>query len=503
MTRALISAVVALSLASPLHNALLSQQSSVVQAGKSSSTSMTMLPMTSSSAAAKMHATLGQRALETSHPAEAAQHFQQAIAADSTLAFARLGAANAATSFAEYDANLTAAARLAEHASRAEQLQITIARTSLVNDFAGAEAAARQLVALEPKNPRAYLALASAQQQMGLEAEARRTMERAIAVAPGFSPTYRQLAFSYMQVQPTDAGKARPYVEKLVALEPTAAQTFITQGSYFRATNQLPRARTAYSRAAELDPTMALAVQQRGHVASFMGDYDAARADYDAAIKLAKQNEAASFGVFRALVAVHAGNPKQAIAELDRLVGEIDGMKLSDPRGAKIGALDAEIQVATQIGDFATASRAIAQRAPLAREDVAGASDDNVKRVAESVTTYYEGMLAARQGDSVTANAKADELRKALAASSDPQKDQGVHAILGVLALERKDFAGAASHLAEANPNNVYLMYERALALDGAGKSSEAEALFTKVSRFNFNSPDVAFAHREAAKRVR
>ena len=90
MTRALISAVVALSLASPLHNALLSQQSSVVQAGKSSSASMTMLPMTSSSAAAKMHATLGQRALETNHPAEAAQHFQQAIAADSTLAFARL-----------------------------------------------------------------------------------------------------------------------------------------------------------------------------------------------------------------------------------------------------------------------------------------------------------------------------------------------------------------------------------------------------------------------------
>jgi tetratricopeptide (TPR) repeat protein len=306
-----------------------------------------------------------------------------------------------------------------------------------------------------------------------------------------------------MQSQPTDPAKARQYVEKLVALEPTEAQTYITQGSYFRATNQLPRARAAYSRAAELDPTMALAVQQRGHVASFMGDYDAARADYDAAIKLAKQNEAASFGVFRALVAVHAGNAKQAIAELDRLVGEIDGMKLSDPRGAKIGALDAEIQVATQVGDFTTASRAIAQRAPLAREDVAGASDENVKRVAASVTLYYEGLVAARQGDSVTANAKADELRKVLVATNDPQKDQGVHAILGVLALEQKHFPEAASHLAQANPNDVYLMYERALALDGAGKTSEAKALYTKVARFNFNSPDVAFAHREAAKRVR
>ena len=464
---------------------------------------MAMLPMTSSSAVAKMHAMLGQRALETNRPSEAAQHFNQAIAADSTLAFAWLGAANASTSFADYDAKLATAARLAEHASRAEQLQIAIARKSLVNDLTGAEATARELVAAEPKNPRAYLALAGVQQQMGREVEARRTMERAIAIAPNFSPAHRELAFSYMTVQPTDAAKAAPNVDKLVALEPTEAWAYIAQGSYFRATNQLPRARTAYSRAAELDPTMALALQQRGHVASFMGDYDAARADYDAAIKLGKQNEPAQFGVFRALVAVHAGNPKQGIAELDRLVAEIDRMNVSDPRGAKIGALDAEIQVALESGEFESAARAIAQRTPLAREQVAGASDATVKRISEGRIAYDEGMLAARRGDSIAAKAKADEVRRILAGTNDPQKDQGAHAILGVLALEQKDFKAAASHLAQANPNDLYLMYERAVALEGAGQPSEAKALFKKVSEFNFNSPDVAFARREAAKRLR
>ena len=464
---------------------------------------MAMLPMSTSSAAARMHALLGQRALETSHLPEAAQHFQQAIAADSTLAFAWLGAANAATSFADYEAKLSMAAKLDEHATRAEQLQIAIARKSLVNDLAGAEASARELVAAEPKNPRSYLALASVQQAMGREVEARRTMERAIAIAPSFSPAHRQLAYSYMTSQPTDGAKARPSVEKLVALEPNEPQTFITQGSYFRAMNQLPRARASYSRAAELDPTMALPLQQRGHVASFMGDYDAARADYDAAIKLAKQNDAAAYGVYRALVSVHAGDSKRAIAELDRLVGEVDGMNLPDPRGAKINVLDAEIQVALQSGDFATASRAIAQRTPLARDQVAAAQDETVKRIAEGMIAYYDGMLAARQGDSVTATRKGDELSSALETTNDPQKDQGVHAILGVLALEQKDFTAAAKHLAQANPNDVYLMYERALALEGAAQSAEAQALFRKVSQYNFNSPDVAFARGEAAKRLR
>jgi tetratricopeptide (TPR) repeat protein len=463
---------------------------------------MAMLPMASSSAAAKMHALLGQRALEMNRPAEAAQHFQQALASDSTSAFAQLGAANATTSFAEYDAALSKAARLAEHATPAERLQIDIARKSLVNDFAGAEASARELVAAEPKNPRSYLALASVQNQMGREVEARRTLERALAVAPNFALAYRLLAYSYMTAQPTDASKAGPYVAKLVALEPLEAQSFITQGSYYRAINQLPLARTAYTRAARLDSTMALPLQQRGHVASFLGDYDAARADYDAAIKLGKQNEAGTYLGFRALVAAHAGYPRQAIAELDSIVGRVDQMQLPDPLSIKIGALEAEAQIAIQIGDFASASRAIARRTPLVREQVAGVSDETVKKIAEADIAYYDGLLAARQGDAASARAKAEEIRTILAATRDPQKDQRTHAILGVMALEQKDFKAAADHLAAANPNDTYIMYEHALALDGAGRSAEAKALFKQLSRYNFNGTTVPVARREAAKRL-
>ena len=502
MPRALLLSLAALTFAAPLHHSLLSQQAPVVQAGRPSDEAMAMLPVATSSEAAKLHVLLGQRALDVGRAPEAARHFQQAIAADSTSAFAQLGAANASTSFAEYDAKLSAAARLVDHASRAEQLQIGIARKSLVNDYSGAEALARELVTVEPKNPRSYLALANVQQSAGQEAEARRTMEQALSVAPNFSPAHRQLAYSYMTSEPTDPARAQPYVEKLVVLEPTEAQSFITQGSYYRATNQLPLARRAYTRAAELDPTMALPLQQRGHVASFLGDYDAARADYDAAIKLGKQNEAGSYRMFRAFVPAHAGNPKQSIVELDGLVKDIDSMNLPDPIGAKIGALTSEVQIATQIGDFASASRAIAQRTPLVRQQVAGASDETVKRIAEADVAYYDGLLAARQGDAATAKAKADEIGRILAATSDPQKEQGPHAILGVLALEQKDFSGAVDHLARANPNDVYLMYERAVALDGAGRSSEAKALFGKIARINFNGANVAVARAQAAKRA-
>jgi tetratricopeptide (TPR) repeat protein len=263
----------------------------------------------------------------------------------------------------------------------------------------------------------------------------------------------------------------------------------------------LPQARRSYTRAATLDSTESLPLQQRGHVESFLGNYDAARADYDAAVKRGKLNDAGSIPMYRALVAAHAGNPKQSITELDQLVKDIDGMNLPDPVGAKIGALNAEIQVAIQSGDFEAASRAIAQRTPLVREQVAQTTDDKVKGLVEADIVYYDGLLAARQGDATTAKAKADDYMRIVAATSDPQKDQPAHAILGVLALEQKDYAGAASQLAQANPNDIYILYERALALDGAGKKAEAKAIFRKIARFNFNSAGEALSRADAVKR--
>jgi Flp pilus assembly protein TadD len=502
VSKTLLLTIAALTLAVTSHAPLGAQQGKyVTEVSNRSDASMAMLPMATSSAAARMHIALGQRALDMGRQAEAQQHFSAAVAADSTSAFARYGAASSAASLSEYGAGLDAAAKLASGASRAEQLQITIAQKAWVDDYAGAETAARELVTVAPRNPRAYLALANVQQQAGNEAEARVSMKKAIAIAPRFAPSYRALAYSYMTAQPSDPSKAKQYVDRLVALEPKESQSFITQGSFYRATNQLPLARTAYTRAAQLAPDEALPLQQRGHVESFLGNYDAARADYDAAIKLGKGNEAGQFRLFRALVSAYAGDPRRSIAELDSVAANADAMNLPDPVGTKYAALTAEAQIAIQSGDFESAARAIAQRTPVARERLAQASDENVRRLGEADIAYFDGLLAARKGDAAMATAKADEIVKIVAPTANPQKDQPAHAVRGVLLLEQKDYAGAAAELAQANQNDMFVVYERALALDGAGKTAEAKALFRKIARYNFSGPAQAVARADAAKR--
>jgi uncharacterized protein HemY len=132
---------------------------------------------------------------------------------------------------------------------------------------------------------------------------------------------------------------------------------------------------------------------------------------------------------------------------------------------------------------------------------VAQATDPKVKELTEADIAYYDGLLAARSGDATTAKARADDIMRIVAETSDPRKNQGAHAVLGVLALEQKDFAAASTHFAQANQDDMFITYEHALALEGLGKTKEAKAMFRKVARYNFNGPDVAVARADAMKR--
>lgn len=504
LPRSFVLVLAALGTAAPGGALLLAQQKPGGPAPTYGATSAatTMLPMTTASAAAREHATLGQRALDLGHQPQAAAHFRQAVAADSTFAFGWLGLANSSTSVGDFTRDLQTAARLTPKASRAEQLQIGIAEKQLNSDQEGAAALARELVQVAPKNPRSHLALATVQTAMNREADARKSMERAISVAPDFAPAYIQLGYSYLTVTPRAPAKAEAPIRKAIALEPKESLPYIALGSFGRATNRLDDARLAYTRAAELDPTLALPLQQRGHVNTFLGNYDAARADYDAAIRLGKNNEPAQFGVYRAFIPAYAGDPRGSIAELEAMTKKIDGMSVPDRDGSKVFALTSEALMATHVGDVAAARSAIDRRAALLRKQAAEVGTDEFKRTQEADIAYWEGLLAARQKDYSAATGKAEEAMRHVAPNRDPRKDEPAHALLGFVALDQKKYNDAVTHFSAADPNDIYVAYHRGLALEGAGRREEARRVFKDIATYNFNAPGVALVRADAKKRA-
>jgi len=479
----------------------LAQQKPPTYAAATGARAVTMLPMATGSAAARSHATLGQRALDLGHPAEAAEHFREAVEADTLFAFGWLGLANSSNSLEEFTGQLAKARRVAGMATRAEQLQVEVAQKQLDGDLAGAAAAAQRLVMLAPKNPRAYTLLATVQSAMGNETDARKTLNKAVTVSPNFAPAYIQLAYSYILNAPRMPSKADAPVRKAIALEPEQSLPYIVSGSANRATNQLEMARLAYTRAAQFDPKNALPLQQRGHVNTFLGDYDAARADYDAAIRLGQRNEPVTYAVYRAFVPVYAGDARAAIAELEQVASRVDTMGVPDPIGGKIFALTSAALVATHVGALDEAQKAIEQRNALVRKQEQFAGEE-FKRAQEADIDFWEGLLAAKRGDYSEATAKAQAAMREVASLKNPRKNDQAHELLGLVALDQKKYAEAAAHFAQSNPNDMYVQYHRALALEGAGRTAEAKKIFADIARFNFNSAAVALVRADAKKRA-
>jgi tetratricopeptide (TPR) repeat protein len=238
-------------------------------------------------------------------------------------------------------------------------------------------------------------------------------------------------------------------------------------------------------------------------VNTFLGNYDEARSDYDSAIAIEKgKNQEPAFGVYRALVSVHAGDGGAAITELQDLIGRIDAMGVPDPRGQKIFANQTILDIALHHEMLPEAEAAIASLDALTAEEAEEIGTDAARRNARAGAILGQGWLAARRGDYPNAVELANEYMTTRASSTDPDRDQPAHALLGFVSLEQGDHDAAIAHFEQADPDDIYAGYYHALALEGAGRSEEAKALFTKVGNNNFNSTGFALVRKDALERA-
>ena len=460
--------------------------------------SISGLPLTTSSDDARNHFLQGLRELDLTRGFEAQEHFKGAVAADSTFAIGYLFVANTSNSLADFKTNLVRAERLAPQASEAEQIQIQIARRGFENDVSGQLALAEQLVAKNPQSPRAYVILAGIQGGLNRQPENRASDEKALALASNFLAAHIDLGNSYLFGEPKDFQKALQHFQAAAALAPNEPALHDLMGDANRALNNLPEARAHYTRGHELNPRDAGLLQQRGHVNSFAGDYVAARADYDSAMLVGRGNERGFFAPFRAYVSVHAGDATGAVGELKKLVADADTMKLPDPTAVKINALTNVVTIAIETRDFATAEAALKQRATLAEEQAEKSGSAGFRRATESNGAYLQAWLAARRGDYATAKREANRYSAIVAPDANPRKMEAFHQLQGFIAAYQGKPAEAAAHFAEGNLQDPYIEYQYATALDASGQSAKAKPIFKALSVYNFNSLGYALIRKDA-----
>ncbi|HET7296199.1 MAG TPA: hypothetical protein VFI66_03610 [Gemmatimonadales bacterium] len=459
-------------------------------------------PITTSSTAARAHFLVGLREFDLGRFIDANVHFKAAVAADPDFAFAYLSVANTATSLADFKTNLALAEQHAAGASDAERLQIQMARKGFDNDLAGQLALGQQLVRQYPRSPRAWLALAGAQIGLNQNEDGRASLARALELAPKLYVAHAALGNDYIFGEPHDFAKALAHMQAAEALAPDESNAHLLVGDAYRAQRNLEKARDEYLRGHELDPKSAVLLVKAGHANTFLGDYAAARADYDSAMAVGRANEKAAYAPFRAYVSVYAGDPEAAIAELNRLVASVDGMGIPDPRANKVAALTNVVVIATHTRNGAAAERALKQLEPLLMQQADEAGNPAFTRGQQAQIAYLEGWTAARRGDYASAQKQADRISQLLAPDANPRKLEPMHQLEGFIALYQGKYADAAAHLRQGNLLDPYIKFHCAAAMEGAGEVAQAKALYRDIADYNFNALGFALIRKDAIQKA-
>src|SRR5213595_4365546 len=425
-------------------------------------------PITTSSAEARAHFLEGLREFDLGRLIDANVHFKAAVAADPGFAFAYLNVANTANSLDEFKTNLALAEQNAAGASEAERLQIQMTRKGFDNDLAGQLALGQQLVAKYPDSPRAWLALAGAQIGLNKNADGRASIAKALELSPKLYVAHATMGNDYIFGEPHDFTKALAHMQEAEALAPDESNAHLLVGDAYRAQRNLEKARDEYLRGHELEPRNAVLLVKAGHANTFLGDYTAARADYDSAMAVGRANEKAAYAPFRAYVSVYAGDPAAAIDELNRLVASVDGLGVPDPKANKVAALTNVVVIATHTRNRA-AEQALKQLEPLLLQQADEAGNPAYRRGQQATIAYFAGWWAARRGDYAAAQKQADQIGQVLAPDANPRKLEPMHQLEGFIALYQGKYREAAGHLRLCNLLDPYVKYQLAVAMEGAG----------------------------------
>jgi len=459
--------------------------------------------LTTKSAEARQYIEEGERAADEGRNLEAYEQFKRAVAADSAFAYGYLRVSGYSQSFDERKRNLERAEAYQSSANETEKLLLDIERKRFSRDQQGALETARQLVTREPNNPRTYWVLSGLQFASGQRDEARASLKRAVDLAPEYGATHLYYGNSFAFEPGKDLAKAEVEILAGQKLWPKQPLSYDYLGDLRRAQNRLGEAAAAYTQQIELDPGQAEGYSQRGHVYSFLGQYDKARSDYANAIRLGKANSPAVYAGYRSLVSAYAGDPDRAIADLEQLAQAIDGMGLPEPEGMKAGALGNEFILATHIKKFDLAEKALARVDSLREKLKARSGSAEINRGLEADAAFDHGRLAAFRGDYPLARRKVADFMKLTEPERSPTRNRRAHALLGFVALFEKRYDDAIKEFEQGDPDSIYERYHRALALEGAGRTEEAKALFKDIASYNFNNVGYGLVRADAIARAR
>jgi tetratricopeptide (TPR) repeat protein len=253
---------------------------------------------------------------------------------------------------------------------------------------------------------------------------------------------------------------------------------------------------TQYRKALEIDPNFINAHQGIAAAQLYSGKPEDAAAELQKITDKARsdaERRTALFGL--TVVHVDSGKMDKALEDLDKQYAL--GEKTNDLPGMT-GDLQLKGNILLEMGK---PDEAKAQFDRLIQMTDASNLSQELKDNTRLFHHYNLTRVALAKKDLATAKAEAEMFRKGTEGLKNPFQTKQAHELLGMIALEAKDYDAALAELQQANLQNPYDLYRLCQAYQGKGDAGKAKESCTKAATFNsLPQLNLAIIRTKAAK---
>ena len=422
------------------------------------------------------------------------QHFDKAISLDANFALAELNRAQVSPTGKEFFDHLKKAVLLADKASNGEKLLILGNEAGANGNAAKQKELLDQLVAAYPNDERAHFNMGGyyfGQQDFPNAIE---HYKKATQLAPTYSTAFNILGYAYRQN--IDYPNAETAFKKYIELIPNDPNPYDSYAELLLKMGRFDEAIAQYRKALAIDPNFINSHQGIAAALMYQGKPDEAAAELQKITDKARSDAERRTALFAlTIVDVDSGKLDKALEEVDKqyTLGE----KTNDVAGMT-GDLQLKGNVLLELGKPDEAKAAFERLVKMTDES---SLSQEIKDNAKLFHHYNLTRVALAKKDLATAKTEAEAFRKGTESLKNPFQTKQVHELLGMIALEAKDYDAALSELQLSNLQNPYDLYRMCQAYQGKGDSGKAKEFCTKAATFNsLPALNLAFIRTKAAK---
>ena len=452
------------------------------------------IPITTSSEEARKAFLQGRDLNEKLLIQDSIAHFDKAISLDPNFAWAELSRAQVSPTGKEFFEHLKKAVSLSDKASKGEKLLILAAEAGANGNPAKQKEYLDQLIGAYPNDERANFALAGYHFGQQEVPQAIQYYRKATELAPTFSSAFNLLGYAYRQN--VEYANAEAAFKKYIELIPNDPNPYDSYAELLLKMGKFDDSVTQYRKALSIDQNFINAHQGIGMALLYKGNASEAAAEIQKITGKARNDAERRTALFAlTVVAVDSGKWDQALALADKQFAL--GEKTGDVPGMT-GDLQLKGNILLEMGKPDEA-KALYEKGLKMTE--ASSLSQAIKDNARLFHHYNLARVALARKDLPTAKTEAHAFRTGAEVRKNPAQMRQVHQLIGLIALELKDYDKAVSELQQANQQNPQDLYRLCQAYQGKGDASQAKDFCQRAANFNsLPGLNYAFVRLKAAK---